>query len=322
MKILHDIHTHNIFSSCCMDTGASTEAYINKEKELGMKVFGLSNHVWDERIAGASRWYSTQRIANAKEAKCALEKADSSIRTLFGAEGEYYGCKDILGMSAEGAAEFDYVLIPFSHLHIRNDVMLDFPEIIEARNKIRADMKSKLPYLTDSHIDAMLRPLHEAEIMKIYPDLKIDMKPYLQKSMMENFFGLIEHPEFEKIARTVPTVVAHAFAFCGYDGPTRRDLVDGLPLDKIAEGYKKLANMGVYIELNVGEIKGINSDLPNNNLLQLYKIAKEMGCKFTFGSDSHCLKGLDIIKFGDAIAEEMKLTKADIAEFVRDGVEE
>ena len=45
MKVLHDIHTHNVFSACCEDKTASTPAYIAKEMELGMRLFGLSNHI-------------------------------------------------------------------------------------------------------------------------------------------------------------------------------------------------------------------------------------------------------------------------------------
>ena len=131
MKILHDTHTHNIYSHCCNDFTASTEAFIQRELELGIKVFGLSNHIWDETVKGASYWYKRQTIALAEEAKAYLSKEREGIRCLLGAEAEYYGCRDLVGMSAEGAKRFDYMLIPHSHLHMRNEVMADFPEIAE-----------------------------------------------------------------------------------------------------------------------------------------------------------------------------------------------
>ena len=138
MKILHDIHTHNVFSACCDDKTASTAAYLEKEASLGMKIFGLSNHLWDERVPGASSWYKNQPILKAEEAKHAFSLAAPGMRVLFGCETEYYACRDLLGMSAEGAEHFDYLLIPHSHLHMRNEVMSDFPEILEAREKVRA----------------------------------------------------------------------------------------------------------------------------------------------------------------------------------------
>ena len=101
MKILHDIHTHSSLSSCCSDPKATTEAYLQKEMELGMKLFGLSNHLWDERVPGASSWYRYQPIRAAKEAKTALRLADPNLKVLFGAEAEYYGYRDILGANRE-----------------------------------------------------------------------------------------------------------------------------------------------------------------------------------------------------------------------------
>ena len=118
MKIRHDVHNHNIFSNCCNDNAASTDAFVAKEVELGNKIFGLSNHIWDESVKGASGWYSKQTITKAEEAKASLAKAPASLKCLFGAESEYFHCHDRLGMSVEGAKRFDYMLIPHSHQHM------------------------------------------------------------------------------------------------------------------------------------------------------------------------------------------------------------
>ena len=322
MKILHDIHTHNVFSNCCGDPSASTEAFVKKEEEMGMKLFGLSNHVWDERVSGGSYWYKHQTIRKAKEAKNALHTSRPDMKLLFGIESEYYGCKDILGLSVEGAAEFDYALVPFSHLHMRNEVMSDFPEIMEIRNRIRAELGEKLSYIPDAQLDMMANSLKEADILKICPDLRIDVKSHMQKSIVENFFKLLNNAEFERLSKTVPTVIAHSFAFCGLSGSLKNGYLADLPMDKIAEGYRKAARMGVAIEINMCEMKGVNRDLSNNNLLNIYKIAKNEGCKFTFGTDSHTVKGLEEIRFADDVAQAMELRPSDIAEFVRYGVEE
>ena len=90
-------------------------AFVAKEVELGNKIFGLSNHIWDESVKGASGWYSKQTITKAEEAKASLAKAPASLKCLFGAESEYFHCHDRLGMSVEGAKRFDYLLIPHSH---------------------------------------------------------------------------------------------------------------------------------------------------------------------------------------------------------------
>ena len=178
-------------------------------------------------------------------------------------------------------------------------------------------------------IDVMVNSLKEGNIKKICPDIQINAKPHFQKAMMDNFFGLLNNPEFEKLSKTVPTVIAHSFAFCGVAGALKNDYLSDLPMDRIAEGYRKAAEMGVAIEINLCEVRGVTPDLPNSNLLKIYKVAKEQGCKFTFGTDSHSVAELenrifmpDGLNLANAVVEEMQLTKNDIAEFVREGIEE
>ena len=103
MKILHDIHTHSSLSSCCGDPKATVDAYLQKEKEMGMRLFGLSNHLWDDRVPGASSWYKYQPIRAAKEAKAALQYQNPGLKVMFGAEVEYCGMTDTLAITAENA---------------------------------------------------------------------------------------------------------------------------------------------------------------------------------------------------------------------------
>ena len=63
-------------------------------------------------------------------------------------------------------------------------------------------------------------------------------------------------------------------------------------------------------------------DLEQNQLIRVFRNAKRAGCQFTFGTDSHSVKSLDIIRVGDTVADVLGLTKADIAEYLREGVEE
>ena len=90
MKILHDIHNHSVLSSCCEDFSATTENFVKKEMDMGMRTYGLSNHIWDESIKGASNWYSYQTITKAREAKTALKYIPhDGLKCIFGAETEY-----------------------------------------------------------------------------------------------------------------------------------------------------------------------------------------------------------------------------------------
>ena len=212
MKILHDVHNHNIFSNCCNDNSASTDAFVAKEVELGNKIFGLSNHIWDEGVKGASYWYSKQTITKAEEAKAYLAKAPASLKCLFGAESEYFHCHDRLGMSVEGAKRFDYMLIPHSHQHMRNQVLWDLPEIQEMRAKIAADVQAALPYLAEDTVKVMANALGEAHLKK-YVEQKTDLGKYMTEAAVKSFNDLCANETFIKICATVPTSIAHPFAF-------------------------------------------------------------------------------------------------------------
>lgn len=316
MKILHDVHTHNLFSNCCFDNSASTEAFIAKETELGNQVFGLSNHIWDERVKGCSGWYRNQTITLAEEAKAALRKERDGIRCLFGAESEFYGYQGLLGMSLEGAKHFDYLLIPHSHLHMRNEVMSDYPEIIEARQMIEAKLRELCPFLADDTVKVMVKSLKEAHLMKYVPEMKTDIGAFVARSAVENFNRLVEDPEFIKICGAVPTSIAHPFLFCGFSNQVKNEYLRFIDDATLEECFKKAKNVGAYVEVNTGAVREHGEDLSANGLMRVFAIAKQVGCKFTFGSDSHTVEGLEGIKVGNNVCDYLGLTRDDIAPYL------
>ncbi len=321
MKIVHDIHTHNVFSHCCTDFTASTEAYIKKEQDLGNKIFGLSNHIWDENVKGASYWYKHQTISLAEEACAALKKEREGIRCLFGAEAEYYGHLDRLGMSVEGAKRFDYLLVPHSHLHMRNEVMADYPEISEARQMIASKIAETCPFLAEDTVKTMVGSLKEAHLMKYVPELKTNIGEYTVRSAIDNFYGLIENPVFMAICRTVPTSIAHPFALCGVPNQRKNEYLSLVDDTTLSDCFARAAKIGAYIEINTGAVSEHGLNLVENQLMRVLAIAKAEGCKFTFGTDSHSLNGLEIIKVGNDVCEYLHLTRENIAPYlVEDGI--
>ena len=322
MKVYCDIHTHNIYSNCCTDPNATTLAYIKKAEELGTRVFGLSNHIWDERVKGASQWYKHQSIARAEEAKEVFSKASPSLRLMFGLEGDYFACHDRLGISEEGADHFDYILIPHSHLHMRNRVMWDFPEIVEVREEIRRKLFETFPTFPEDQVNMMADALQEADIKKICPDIQIDFKTHINKSMVDNFLALFENDVFQKIIRKKPVSIAHSFSPCGVSPKEKNSYLELIPDETFEMCYKKAAAAGVAIELGLNSIRTTDENLETNQLIRAYSIAKKVGCKFTFATDSHSVKDLERVLYGSTVATHLGLKKSDIAEFIRDGVED
>ena len=319
MKIVHDIHTHNIFSSCCSDYSASTDAMLRKEAELGMKIFGLSYHIWDERVKGESYWYRNQSLAKGEEAKNAFART-YGIQVLLGAETEYYACKDRLGMSCEGAAHLDYLLVPHTHLHMRNEVMADYPEVREMRESIRKKLKKEFPYLSDNQISGMANTLKEADLFPFIEEWQTDIRKYTVTAMTESFDALMANSVFRKLAGRLPVSVAHCFSPCGVPHPLKNSYLELLDDGVLANCFREAAHLHVSVEINIGAVKEVEADLSRNQMMRIFRRAKEAGCKCTFGTDAHSVAGLEEIRFADQIAEFLGLTAEDIADFLKDGI--
>lgn len=69
------------------------------------------------------------------------------------------------------------------------------------------------------------------------------------------------------------------------------DIIDSLNGDELKKTFAKAAKVGVGIELNSSDMNFAENE--RDTILRLYKIAKETGCKFYFGSDAHHPNELD-----------------------------
>lgn len=75
---------------------------------------------------------------------------------------------------------------------------------------------------------------------------------------------------------------------CSLIAPTREEylkVLELLPEDKMAELFKKAAEVGVGIELNCDDMNFADDEA--ELVLRPFKIAKAQGCKFYMGSDAH-----------------------------------
>lgn len=72
------------------------------------------------------------------------------------------------------------------------------------------------------------------------------------------------------------------------------DVIKLLPDDKLYEIFTDCAKKGVGIELNMKTLS--LSDEAKSIMLRPYHIAKDCGCKFYLGSDSHTVKALETAK--------------------------
>lgn len=317
MKVKNDIHNHTLWSSCCHDPEATIDAYARRAKELGHTVFGVSNHLWDEKVPGASPWYHKQMINYGLEGARAEMPSLPGIRLMIGTETEYCGMSDTLGMLAETAKRFDYVLVPHTHLHMKNFVIPEMDDIKAKRDELTAKITASMPELGADRAQKMVNSIPHAEIEKLIGERKVDVVGYHADFMYHSFIGLMNNKEFQKLAATVPTIIAHTFSPCGFSIEMQKTLIEAVPDERYLECFGIAAGMGVGIEVNTGAFKMPGNDFADEAMIRVMKLAKAAGCKFTFGTDTHSLAGLDNIRMADRISELCDINEDDLMDFIR-----
>ena len=100
-----------------------------------------------------------------------------------------------------------------------------------------------------------------------------------------------------------------------YPGGKNTDVLNRIPEQEYRRLFGKAAELGMGIELNMQAVKSGNRMMTREgdaDELRVYSIAKEMGCKFYYGSDAHTVAGLEWAT-GNAkrILELLDLTEED-----------
>ena len=112
----HDYHIHSRLSSCSRDPEQTTERILQYAKENGLSEICLTDHYWDSAVPKASPWYVPQNYDHIAEAQPLPQ--DPNVKFLFGCETEMNRFTTI-GIPPERFADFDFIIIPTTHLHMR-----------------------------------------------------------------------------------------------------------------------------------------------------------------------------------------------------------
>lgn len=116
-ELLSDYHVHTFLSSCAK-SNAVPDCYIRLCLQNGIKEIGFADHLWDSDISGASAWYEPQNIEHVMGVRSLISDNTRGVRVLFGCEVEM-DKDNRISITKEHAELFDFVLIPFSHLHMK-----------------------------------------------------------------------------------------------------------------------------------------------------------------------------------------------------------
>jgi histidinol phosphatase-like PHP family hydrolase len=110
----HDYHIHSTLSACCGDPLMTPQTILSTCESLGLKAIAVTNHLWDSSMPGADDWYRPQDVAHLE--KLLPFPPSDKLEFLFGCETEFCG-GDKIGLSPEHYDVFDWIIVPFNHLH-------------------------------------------------------------------------------------------------------------------------------------------------------------------------------------------------------------
>lgn len=113
----HDYHIHSQLSTCSSDPLQTPQRMLQYAKDHGLKRICIADHFWDDAVEGASDWYAPQNYDHI--AKSLPLPEDEEVEFLFACETELD--KNLtLGLSPEKYDKFDFIIIPTTHLHMKN----------------------------------------------------------------------------------------------------------------------------------------------------------------------------------------------------------
>lgn len=114
-RIDHDYHIHSQLSSCSSDPLQTTQRILQYAKDNHLSRVCVTDHYWDTAVPGASGWYKPQNFPHIAKS-LPLPQADG-IDFLFGCETDMdmFG---VIGIPAERCADFDFIIVPTTHLHM------------------------------------------------------------------------------------------------------------------------------------------------------------------------------------------------------------
>lgn len=114
------------------------------------------------------------------------------------------------------------------------------------------------------------------------------------------------------------TAIAHPFdaVCCPYDSQI---LIDMIPDDTYRRLFDKAASKGIACELNVACMKKKSyEEIESLAHIRMFRLAKEAGCKFIFGSDAHDSASHErYLWLTDTLSELLELREDDIAKIAK-----
>jgi histidinol phosphatase-like PHP family hydrolase len=179
----HDYHLHSYLSECSSDPEQTPESMIKYAKEKGLGRIILTDHFWDESVAGASSWYSTYHKYSDISRALPLPR-DPEVEMLFGCETDM-DKNGVVGISKERAEDFDFIIVATTHMHMKGFTVdeedyCNAPRLAKAWvDRFDALMRADLPFhkMGVAHLTTICIAVENGihlEVIRLIPDTELE----------------------------------------------------------------------------------------------------------------------------------------------------
>lgn len=272
MKITQDIHIHTYLSPCA-ESNATPQFYIDNAAERGLQLIGFADHMWDN-----GNGYG---IASA-------ERHRQNFAKIIKIKDDLAACRIPDGLRVLVGCESDFT---------QNNTM-------GISREIAAELDFVLVAQSHTHFPEVCPPSIQED------------RVACGRFSLEAFKRLMKHPNADLI-----TAVPHPMG-THYVGNGDSDILAAIHDSEFREAFLLAAEKEIGIEINAcimmfacqeAEIDGYHTEeLRNLQYYRMLRIAKEAGCKFTFGSDAHSQGAVAHFRYAQAMADALELTEEDV----------
>ena len=278
MKITHDFHIHTRLSICAGPNGGTLQGYLKTAKENGLTTLGFADHFWDAGVGFDSLYINSKNVADVPNYYKTQNFEHISALKREIDETDTGDIRVLFG--AEG--EYD----PVNHgVGVTEEVaeQLDFLIVPNSHTHMMMDVKY---YATpELHRDYMVKALEEIVTCKVSKYVKSIAHPFspVQTSLEDTI---------KVLACTSDDTFKHLFTLC--------------------------AEKGIALEFN-SSLRNFFSNTSNaGEYIRMFTIAKDCGCRFSFGSDAHSEGGHSkYVETCQLFVDTFGLKDSDIADFVK-----
>lgn len=274
VKITCDLHAHTHLSVCGQDS-ATIARYVETASGFGLTAVGIADHMWDAAIPLTPEMRISQSAG--PDGNCVID-----WYKLQNVEHCREILAEIVGTDTKGVrflfgGEVDYAKGRGAAITEENAQKFDFMIV------------------PNSHTHHLMDKRWETEPQK-HADFMLQATLEICTGPVSRYVTSLAHP-FDAVCCPIPLW----------------RIVEKITDSQLGEVFGAARERGIAAEINGSCFDGMSAEqIRESAMYRILCAARDVGCRFTFGSDSHTGDGRESLRQAALAAELMGLTEEDI----------